>query len=312
MNYSLSNIQFKNYLIASSSPLTESVERLECCREAGFSAAILKSCADYLRSGNGYGRKVVYTEDGYYADASFENEILTLNEGISLFTSAKAKMENEMLLIPSVSAASLKATDWLPICRAFEAVGASILQLDFFYLGTIEHTDQFYTKLGDLLETLTATLSCIIMPKINIRFDAERTFSLFKNSGIKVVSVLDSMREVPPKHFNLHDDTTSYFGPRQFPYTIEYLKTAKKYGLDVCAGGGVSKKADIDALLSLGADMIQVASYVLNRNYTCVRDLLPETNIPNDSPLLTHNPWCDYVSRGHCDQCGACIKHPLP
>ena len=47
MQYFLSDIKMKNYLIASSSPLTESVERIKCCYEAGFAAAILKSAADY-------------------------------------------------------------------------------------------------------------------------------------------------------------------------------------------------------------------------------------------------------------------------
>lgn len=132
MEYTLSNIGMKNYLVASSSPLTESVERLRCCYEAGFSSAILKSSAEYVKTGTGYGRKVVYVKDGYYADASFEREILTLEEGIELYKKALNNCLSDMLLIPSVSASSLEPEEWLNSCRQFELCGASLIQLDFF------------------------------------------------------------------------------------------------------------------------------------------------------------------------------------
>ena len=313
MRYSLANIPMKNYLVASSSPLTESVERIECCQAAGFAAAILKSCADYHRTGTGYGRKVVYVEDGYYADASFENEILTLSEGLQLFSEASAKVSNKMLLIPSVSASTLAPDKWISSCEKFRELGARLIQLDFFYLGTLQHNDVFYEKLTSLLTALNQTVGCQVMPKLNLRFNAEKICSILKNCGIQTVSLLDSMREDPDEKYGLHKGTTSYFGPRLFSSTRHYLQVAKQYGLEVCAGGGVSCKKDIEQLLREDADMVQVASYLLNRNYKSIQDLLP-TDIDCDftNPILLHNPWCDYLSVGNCDRCGGCAKHPLP
>lgn len=308
MKYSLSNIRMKNYLTASSSPLTESLERLQCCNDAGFSSAILKSAAAYKKTGTGYGRKIVYVEDGYYADASFEREILTLEEGLELYKTALESCSSDMFLIPSVSASSLEPEEWLESCKRFESHGALLLQLDFFYLGTMKHDDAFFEDLQTLLTTLVKTLNCNIMPKLNLRFEPNQICGILKESGVKTISLLDSMREDPDSSLGLHKGTTSYFGSRQFPYTLKYLKVAKQYGLEVCAGGGITSKSDVEQLLAAGADMIQTASYILSRDFTAVKDLLDKEMFPQIySERLSHNPWCDCESGAKCENCGACV-----
>lgn len=307
MEYSLSKIPLKNYLTASSSPLTESVERLKCCCDAGFSSAILKSTASYVRTGLGHGRKIVYVEDGYYADASFEREILTLEEGVKLYNDAQEIISSKMLLIPSVCAFSLDASDWLEVCKEFESCGALLIQLDFFYLGNLIHNDEFWLKLQLLLTTLIKNLKCAIMPKINLQFDPNKACKVFSESGITTVSLLDSIREDPDERLGLNKGTTSYFGYRQFPYTLKYLKVAKSYGLEVCAGGGVTSKDDVDKLLLNGADMVQIASYVLTKNYSAIKNLLTDEFLCQvEASVITHNPWCDCENGAKCDKCGGC------
>lgn len=313
MSYSLAGIPLKNYLVAASSPLTESLERLQCCEAAEFSAAILKSCADYDPSGNGYGRKVVYVEDGYYADGSIESEILPLEKAVELYRVATKELSGTMLLIPSVSASTLNPQKWIYSCKKFEEVGAKILQLDFFYLGTLEQNELFYSQLSALLFCLKKELSCQIMPKISIRFVPEKVFPVMACCGISTVSLLDSIREDPDESFHLHKGATSYFGPRQFPYTLQYLKIARQYDLEVCAGGGVASLKDVNILLDHGASVIQVASYILNRRFSATFDLLPDYNKKTGKDvLLTHNPWCDYKEFGKCMCCGGCAPHKLP
>lgn len=313
MGILFAGLELKNHLVASSSPLTESLERIKCCYEAGFAAAILKSAAAYEKSGSGYGRRVVYVHDGYYADASFEHEIMTVDEAVELYASALKNCGSDMLLIPSVSASSLEPKEWINSCRRFEEMGAEIIQLDFFYLGTLSHDSTFYESLKTLLYTLKYALKCNVMPKINNRFNPCEIFQILKTSGISSVSLLDSMREDPDPALGLHKGTTSYFGPRQFPYTLEYLRNAKQYGLEVCAGGGVSSRHDVEILLAEDADLVQIASYVLNRNYESVGDLLePEFATKSIHPIIKHNPWCDVENGMVCEKCGGCSAHRLP
>lgn len=301
------DIEFKNPLIASSSPLTETAKKIRCCKEAGFGGIILKTAAQYQRNGGGYGRKVVFIGEDYYADASYEREILTLEEGVELYKRANTYSEN-MLVIPSVSANSMETADWLHICQEFENLGAKLVQLDFFYLGMlIQGQDKlFYRHLGDLLSGLQKELNCIIMPKLNFNFDPECVCRTLAECGVRQVSLLDSIRFALPKRFGLHSETTSYFGRKQLPLTLDYLRCAVKYGLEVCAGGGVACVEDVDALMQNGATLVQTASYVLKNGFALAPVLLHRKPILMKESMRT---WCDVKHYGEtgCEKCNFCL-----
>lgn len=313
MSVSFGSFELKNPLVAASSPLTESPPRLRCCHTAGFGAAILKTASPYIRTGTGYGRRVIYIGEDCYADSSFEREILTLEEGVALYRQAKA-FTGDMLLIPSVSVNSLEAEQWIAACGAFEQEGAKLIQLDFFYLGTIMDSPGFDAGLSELLAVLTASVHCAIMPKLNIHFDPRRICELLVRYGVSYVSLLDSIREKAPKEYGLHDETTSCFGRRQLPVTRQYLAAATEQGLHICAGGGITAPEDGLLLRTEGAALIQTASYVLRRGFSGVHELLatldpasmdsPEPNPPH----LSHRTWCDVEDGAPCERCGACVR----
>lgn len=311
MSVFFGDISLKNPLIASSSPLTESMPRLRSCCAAGFAAAILKTVAPYRRSGVAGRRRVVHIGEGFYADASFQREILTLEEGLALYREASV-LNEQMRIIPSVSAASLDAAPWLDACNEFSQLGAEIIQLDLFYLGTQLDAPNFYQKLLQLFNTLRYGCSSRIMPKLNVHFSPDEICALLSQCGIEYVSLLDSIREIPPGSWGLHPETTSYFGPRQLPVTMRYLTAAVKQQLHVCAGGGINSSADADLLLDMGAEVIQTASYVLKNGFQSAPVLLPtRLSVPDsERPFLLHRTWCDLEDGGICEQCGACRKAP--
>lgn len=311
MSVLFGDIPLKNNLIASSSPLTESMPRLRSCCAAGFAAAILKTAAPYRRSGAAGRRRVVHIGEGFYADAPFQREILTLEEGLALYREASA-LNEQMRIIPSVSAASLDAAPWLEACGEFSRLGAEIIQLDLFYLGTQTDAPDFYQKLPRLLHSLRCGCRSRIMPKLNVRFRPDEICTLLSRCGIEYVSLLDSMREMPPGNWGLHPETTSYFGPRQLPETMRYLAAAVRQRLHVCAGGGINSTADADLLLGMGAEVIQTASYVLKNGFQSASVLLPTLpSVPDsDRPFLLHRTWCDLEDGGICEQCGACRETP--
>ena len=311
MSVFFGDIPLKNPLIASSSPLTESMPRLRSCCAAGFAAAILKTAAPYRRSGTAGRRRVVHIGDGFYADATFQREILTLEEGLTLYREASA-LNKQMRIIPSVSAASLDAAPWLDACSEFSRLGAEIIQLDLFYLGTQADTPDFYQKLSRLFSSLQYGCSSHIMPKLNVRFWPDEICTLLSRCGIEYVSLLDSVREMPPGNWGLHPETTSYFGPRQLQVTMRYLAAAVKQQFHVCAGGGINSPADAGLLLDMGAEVIQTASYVLKNGFQSTSVLLPTLPPIPDSerPFLLHRTWCDLEDGGICEQCGACGRAP--
>lgn len=300
-------IELKNPLTASSSPLTESPERIGRCAKAGFGSAILKTAAVYERTDMGYGRKVVFIGEDYFADASFQREILTEEEGLALYEKAQCCAGN-MLLIPSVSANSLEAEDWLGICRRFQAMGAKLLQLDFFYLGSVicGQNEDFYPSLEHLLSRLRQDLCCAVMPKLNFGLDPDLACRALAKAGIAQVSLLDSIRFPLPARFGLHPETTSYFGRKQLPLTMHYLRHAVDYGLEICAGGGVGGAEDADLLLANSAKLVQTASYVLKNGFSKAPLLLHGEPVPMEHDRRT---WCDVKSYGKegCEHCGFCL-----
>lgn len=307
MTKTVSTIAARNHLVAASSPLTESPQRVSCCQKAGFGGAILKSTADYAPSTPSYGRKVVWEKNCYYADGSLESEILPMQTGISLYRESLAATD-DMLLIPSVCAFSLSPSEWLGVCRPFAEMNVPMLQLDLFYLGTMVHDDKFPKDFSTLMGVLARELPCLIMPKLNVNFEPGQTCSILSDHGVAWVSLLDSIRKDAPATHGLHQGTTSCFGRFQLPLTIQYLDMAVQHNLKVCAGGGVDSANDVEQLLLHGASWIQIASYALKRGYGAVPHLLGQPDHPN----LTHRTWCDVEDGAACQYCGGCRGTRMP
>ncbi len=262
--------QLKNPLIASSCFATENVANVLRLAENGVQGAILKSCADYER-GEVIGKRefAVDPTTGYtYASSPFKAEILTMEECLKMMQ--KLRSLTEILLIPSVTAASLSPEDWIPACRKLEKAGADGIQLDFFYMGNLIGTDGLSRRTVTLLRELNSVLHIPVMPKLNISLPKDYIMPLLVEGGVQYVSLLDSVRSPylrkTDNAYHISDcldaETTSCFGHWQLPLTIGYTYTAAKYGLKVCAGGGITCADDVQKLLAAGAVTVQSATFL--------------------------------------------------
>lgn len=262
--------QLENPLFASSCIATESVSNVLRLVKNGVQGAILKSCADYKRSKVASKREfAIDNEPGYtYASAPFESEILTLDECLEMLRVLRP--QTEILLIPSFTASSLASEDWIPACKQIEAAGADGIQLDFFYMGNLIGTDGLSGRIVSLLRELNATLRIPVMPKLNINLPKDYIMPLLVEGGVTYVSLLDSVRSPYLRKtddaYHISDrldaEMTSCFGHWQLPLTIGYAYTAAKYGLKVCAGGGITCADDVQKLLAAGATTVQSATFL--------------------------------------------------
>lgn len=261
--------QLKTPLIASSCIATESAEKVLRLARNGIPGAILKSCTDYHRGEASGKRQFAVDGSGYtYASSPFEKEILTLDECIGILDTLHP--QTDILLIPSFTASSLSPDDWVPACKELEAAGADGIQLDFFYMGCIICSENFSEKLVLLLKEIRRSVSIPIMPKLNVNLPKDFIMPLLVSAGIEYVSLLDSVRspyiesENGKYHISrrLDAETTSCFGHWQLPLTLGYTYTAARYGLKVCAGGGVTCADDAEKLFAAGASVIQSATFL--------------------------------------------------
>ena len=258
-----------NPLIASSCIATENPRNVLRLAENGVQGAILKSCAEYEKGAVNGKREFAKDDRGYtYASSPFELEILTLDEELALFRTLRH--QTSMLLIPSLTASSFDVNDWLPPCEKLAEEGADGIQLDFFYMGNLIGQARFAERLTTLLRELVNAVPCPIMPKLNINLPKDFIMPLLKDAGIEYVSLLDSVRspylERTGEGFalsgRLDEATTSCFGGWQLPLTLGYTLTAARYGLRVCAGGGVTCADDVRKLLAAGATTVQSATFL--------------------------------------------------
>lgn len=265
----------KNPLIASSCLVTERADIIMRLVRNGIEGVILKSCADYER-GKYEGKRMFKWESGsgyFYAASPFEKEILTLDEAKSLLK--ELRPQTDILLIPSVTAATLETGPWIKSCKVFEELGADGIQLDFFYMGNlIGKTDGLGESIVRLLKALKGSLKIPVMPKLNINLPKDFIIPLLVEAGIEYVSLLDSVRS-PYLAKNKNDYyvdenidplTTSCFGGWQLPLTLGYTYTAAQNHLKICAGGGITCEDDMKKLLAAGALTVQSATWLTKNN----------------------------------------------
>lgn len=261
--------QLKNPLIASSCIATESAANVLSLAKNGVQGAILKSCADYQHRDVSGKRQFAVDSNGFtYASSPFGKEIMTLDECLDIIQ--ELRPQTDILLIPSFTASSLSPDDWIPACKRLENAGADGIQLDFFYMGCIIGTDAFSEKLVHILTELRKSVSAPVMPKLNVNLPKDFIMPLLVRAGIEYVSLLDSVRSPYFETVNgtyrisgrLDAETTSCFGHWQLPLTLGYTYTAAKYGLKVCAGGGITCADDVNKLLAAGAVTVQSATFL--------------------------------------------------
>lgn len=273
----IEGVAFKTPIVISSCPLTESVACIEKCMENGAGGIILKTAADYKRSREEGSRKILHAKEGYWAQSTFEREIMTLAEAEELCKTVGSR--EDVPVIASVAGMSLKTDEWIPACRQMEKAGASMLQLDFFYLNHLWAEEELGSKIIHLVMQLKEECRIPIMPKINVNLPADFIFPILKKAGIHTVSLLDSVRvPVVPSWIagdgqnrcGMTNEGTSFFGAWQLPLTLSYLMSAKEYGFHVIGGGGIRSKEDAEVMLRCGADAVQIASAAMFSRYDVI------------------------------------------
>ena len=235
----------------------------DSARPAPSTSTGVRTVAQLESKGGGRGVSAAYGS----ASAPFESEILRLDECMEMLQTLRA--QTEILLIPSFTASSLAAEDWIPSCQKLEAAGADGIQLDLFYMGNLIGTDGLSGRIVSLLWKLNDSLHIPVMPKININLPKDYIMPLLVEGGVQYVSLLDSVRSPYLRKtdgaYHISDrldaETTSCFGHWQLPLTIGYTYTAVKHGLIVCAGGGITCADDVQKLLATGATMVQSATF---------------------------------------------------
>ena len=162
-------LKLKNPLVAASSGLTSSVEKIKELAEAGVGAIVLKSIFEEQINNeisslmhNQYNTSYPEAED-YIRNYTRDN---TVTKHLELLK--KAKQAVDVPIIASVNCIS--SSEWTSFAKDFEEAGADAIELNIFYLPTDRHekpgvVEQLYL---DVLKKVKLEVSIPVSVKFGV------------------------------------------------------------------------------------------------------------------------------------------------
>lgn len=279
-------LKLRNPVIAASAPPTESLESIVKCAEAGAGAVVSKSCANFDASKFILGGRRTYVDrSGLWAQGTFRHETLTISEGVDLVS--KAVRVVDIPVIASVGSLSLDPQDWLDSCLAMQDAGASMIQLDLFYIPQPRSAPENIKRLVELLHFLTARLSISVAPKLNLDIAAHYAAVILRGTGISSVFAIDSIRVPVPIDVRRGGTSLianlagarecSLFGMWQKPLTLQYTSVLyEQLEVPISAGGGFTDGLDAIEAIMLGATTVQFATAIIRQGHRQITKILDQ------------------------------------
>jgi dihydroorotate dehydrogenase/Pyruvate/2-oxoacid:ferredoxin oxidoreductase delta subunit len=287
-------LKLKNPVIVASAPPTETLHNIEACAIAGAGAVITKTSANFNPEGLILGGRRTYVDpsdvdaSGLWAQGTFRHETLTIEEGVQLVSQA-AKLV-DIPIIASVGGLALEPEDWLNSCLAMQDAGASMIQMDLFYVPQPRCSPENIERLKEVLRVVTSRLTIPVAPKLNHDIPVHYAAQILKGTGISAVIATDSLRV--PLPVNIEDGgrplmkyiegarECSLFGNWQKPLTLQYTSVLyHELGLPISAGGGFVSGADAIEAVMLGATSVQFATQIIRYGFRQITKILKQMSL---------------------------------
>jgi dihydroorotate dehydrogenase/Pyruvate/2-oxoacid:ferredoxin oxidoreductase delta subunit len=227
-----------------------------------------------------------------WALSTFRREVLNLDAGVKLV--AGAVRQAGIPIIASVAGLTMDPESWLPACLAVQAAGASMIQLDLFYMPQPRCSPENVRRLLQLIGFLANRLDIPVAPKLNLDLPAHYAAEILEGSPVTAIFAIDSVRVPAPldpradmRSRFVHAPNAgecSLFGEWQKPITLQYAKTlAERVTYPLCVGGGLMTGTDAIEAIALGATTVQFATAIIQGGFGKIRSIISEMNQYLDS-----------------------------
>ncbi|MCF8364112.1 MAG: dihydroorotate dehydrogenase-like protein [Prolixibacteraceae bacterium] len=271
-------LQLKNPLVAASSGITNSVEKIKKLEEAGIGAVILKSVFEEQINNEVTSMLLQDSHNASYPEAEdyIRNYLRdnTVTKHIHLIEEAKKAVD--IPIIASVNCVS--ASEWTTFAKDFQEAGADALELNIFYVpvdrreepGAIEH---LYL---DVLQKVKKEVSIPVSVKIGLyHSNIIGMVDRLKAGGAKGVVMFNRFYE-PDIDLDKLELTSSEI----FSSSVEIRHTLRWVGLvfsqvpeiDIAASTGIHDGKSVIKQILAGAKVAQLCSTL----YVNGNDVIPE------------------------------------
>ncbi len=275
-------LKLKNPLLAASSGITNSVEKIKKLEQAGIGAVVLKSVFEEQINNEISNMLLQDTQNTGYPEAEdyIRNYLRnnTVTKHISLIEETKKAVG--IPVIASVNCVS--ASEWTTFAREFQDAGADALELNIFYVPVDRHEkpgviEQLYI---DVLDKVKKEVSIPVSVKIGLyHSNIIGMVDKLKASGAKGVVMFNRFYEPDIDLEKLELTSSEVFSsPVEVRHTLRWvgLVSSEVPEMDIAASTGIHDgKAVIKQLLA-GAKVAQLCSTLYVNGNSIIPEMLSE------------------------------------
>jgi dihydroorotate dehydrogenase (fumarate) len=275
-------LKLKNPLVAASSGITNSVEKIKKLEQAGIGAVVLKSVFEEQINNEVTSmllqdsHNVAYPEAEDYIRNYMRDNTVTRHIGLI----KEAKKAVQIPVIASVNCVS--ASEWTTFAKDFQEAGADALELNIFYVPVDRHEkpgviEQLYV---DVLEKVKKEISIPVSVKIGLyHSNIIGMVDKLKANGAKGVVMFNRFYEPDIDLEKLELTSSEVFSsPVEIRHTLRWvgLVSSEVSEMDIAASTGIHDgKAVIKQLLA-GAKVTQLCSTLYLHGNEVVSEMLDE------------------------------------
>ena len=271
-------LTMRNPLIASSSGLTNSAEKVVRLEKEGIGAVVLKSLfEEQIEAEIGH---ILENQSGDYPEAQeyvrYYVKSNSLENYLQLIRECKAKTS-----IPIIASINCKSDgEWTSFAKEIETAGADAIELNIFKLNTdlqIKNTD-FEEAHFQIVRTIASKVSIPISVKISSYFNnIPSVVERFKAEGAKGIVLFNRFYQ-PDIDINKQSVTSGDI----FSHSSEIYNTIRWAALvsgivkniDISSSTGVHEYDDVIKLLLSGAKTVQLCSVLYKQGIGAVSQFL--------------------------------------
>lgn len=277
-------LSLKNPIIASSSGMTDSVEKIKKLAENGAAAVVLKSIFEEEiliemeeMKAEMTGRPFIYPETFDYMDEDPHEDITT--KYLNLISDCKKAVN--IPIIASVNAVSNQK--WTYLSSELEEAGADAIELNLFALPsdmtkTSSEMEDIYI---DIVKTVVSQVKIPVTVKISQYFTAMgQVIKRLTDTGIKGL-VLFNRYYAPDIDIENEKLSSSFVLSGDTDISLPMRWTAllsSKLPIDIAATTGIHSGADAIKLLLSGASSVQIASVLYRKDAKIINEMLAFIN----------------------------------
>ena len=302
-------LKLKNPIIAASSGLTDTLEKVKTLEKDGIGAIVLKSLfeeqiqmeIDSLGVNNMFN---TYTDAenyvSYYTKEQNVNKYLTLIE--------ESKKAVDVPIIASINCMS--AGEWVNFAKKIETAGADGIELNMFILPSDADLSgvEIESIYFDLVEKITSIVNIPIALKISSYFSGMAN-TLVKLSNTKISSLVMFNRFYNPDIDLETESLTSnriYSVPEENSNNLRWIGILSgKLNCDISSTTGIVDGESALKNMLVGANTVQIASTLYKNSTSYIGTILNEMEAWMDSK--NYSSLSDLIGKLNASS----IKHPI-